>query len=107
MILMAIGGKGLQFIECSPALRCHLFEPRGGESCLFLELCAQIGRRGIAHLGCNVSERKFIVDEEFFNAFDAVRNEEFLQRLPFDSGKEIGEIVIVKMETFLQKIGQP
>ena len=95
--MIRIEKRGLKFIECAAALRCELLETRGRQSCLFLELCAQISRRGIAEARRNVGKREFVVDEKFLDAFDAMRNEKFLQCLPFHRGKEIGEVMIVEM----------
>lgn len=95
--MMRIERIGLKLIECTAALRRELLETRGRESCLFLELCAQISRRGIAEARRNVGKREFVVDKKFLDAFDAMGNEKFLQRLPFHSRKEIGEVMIVEM----------
>ena len=95
--MMRIEKRGLKLIECTAALRRELLETRRRESCLFLELCAQISCRGIAQAHRNVGKREFVVDKKFLDAFDAMGNEKFLQRLPFYSRKEIGEVMIVEM----------
>jgi hypothetical protein len=71
------------------------FEIRGRETSDFFELVREMGYTAVVHFMSDFSEVQLVIDDQFFDPLDFMKNDEMLNGDTFCFGKQLGHEMIV------------